>query len=106
MVIHDGTTGSGGQELHVVSAASGYRTFTIHRALPAELGPRTKWTFATGDYDGDRRHDLYLLKVDSTGTGRTEVHVLSARSQFTTFALHRATTLPLLRYPQWQTSIG
>jgi len=106
MIIHDGTTGSRGQELHVVTASSSYQTFSVHRALPAELGPRTKWTFATGDYDGDRRHDLYLLKVDGTGSGRTEVHVLTARSQFTTFALHRATTLPMLRYPQWQTSIG
>ena len=106
LIIHDGNTGSGGQELHVVTGASGYQRFSIHRALPAELGPRTKWTFTTGDYDGDRRHDLFLLKVDRTGSGRTEVHVLSASSLFTTFTLHRATTLPMLRHPQWQTSIS
>lgn len=106
LVIHDGRTGSGGLELHILSTASRYKTFTLHRALPAELGPLTKWGFATGDYTGDSRHDLYLLKVDQTGSGRTEVHVLTAASSFRTFALHRATSLPMLRYPTWQVTIG
>jgi len=54
----------------------------------------------------DGVQDLYLLKVGETGTGRSEVHVLSGSSLYRTFVLHRATSLPELPYPAWQVSIG
>ncbi len=82
LIKHGGTTGTGKMELHVVSASSGYQTFTLHRGVPAELGPLTKWAFTTGDYTGDGIQDLYLLKVGETGSGRSEVHVLTGSSQY------------------------
>ena len=106
LIKHAGTTGTGQMEMHVVTASSDYKTFSLHRGVPAELGPLTKWAFATGDYTGDKKQDMYLLKVDQTGSGRSEVHVLSGASLYRTFVLHRATTLPQLPYPSWQVSIG
>lgn len=106
LIKHGGSTGTGKMEFHVVSAASGYQRFTLHRGVEAELGPLTKWAFTTGDYTGDGLQDLYLLKVGETGSGRSEVHVLSGASQHRTFVLHRATSLPELPFPSWQVSIG
>jgi surface antigen len=81
-------------EVHVLSAASLYRTFLAHiataqPALPANTDPQIQ----LASYAGDNQEDLFVVEDGHTGSGRVEVHVLSAASGFSTFLTHRATAL-------------
>lgn len=81
-------------EVHVLSAASSYTTFLAHiataqPALPADTDEQVQ----LGSYAGDHQQDLYVLEDGHTGSGRAEVHVLSAASGYSTFLTHRATAL-------------
>lgn len=37
------------------------------------------WSFAVADYDRDGTPDLWVIKQANTGTGMTELHILSGR---------------------------
>ncbi|MGH3745732.1 MAG: hypothetical protein ACRDTP_12800, partial [Mycobacteriales bacterium] len=81
-------------EVHVLSAASLYRTFLAHIAtaqpvLPADTDPQLQ----LASYAGDGQEDLYVVEDGHTGSGRAEVHVLSAASNFSAFLTHRASAL-------------
>ncbi len=91
-VIAKANTGSGNTEVHVLSATSGYQTWLLHTAIPL---PQTgsNFEFRLGDYDGDGKSDLFVIIKSGTGSGDTEVHVLSGASNFQTWLLH--TALPL-----------
>ncbi|MGF1661146.1 MAG: SpoIID/LytB domain-containing protein [Kineosporiaceae bacterium] len=83
---------SGRLEVHVLSAASGYRTWVRHAATAmGYLAPGTS-TVLAGDPDG---HGSLTAVVHSTGTGsgRTELHRLSAAADYQRFDLHAATAL-------------
>lgn len=82
-------TGSGHTEVHILSAASGYQQFSLHVATP--LGP----TGTNAEFLMDKNRDLYFIMKQGTGSGHTEVHVLTAASSYTAFRLHVATPLPL-----------
>lgn len=88
-----GTTGSGNKEVHIVSAASGFQQFLVHAAttLAEDDGP---FQYQFTDWDGDGVPDLVAIKQARTGSGTTEVHVLSGASGFTQFLLHQPTALP------------
>ncbi|GFF59145.1 hypothetical protein IFM46972_11303, partial [Aspergillus udagawae] len=45
------------------------------------------------DWNGDGRPDLVAIKKSGTGTGKTEVHILSGASNFQNFILHTGTVL-------------
>jgi hypothetical protein len=45
------------------------------------------------DWDGDGTPDLVAIKKSNTGSGSTEVHVLSGASGFQQFILHTGTAL-------------
>src|SRR5687767_4441945 len=76
-------TGSGKTEVHILTAASGYTQFALQTATGLHLTDET-WEFGLGDYLGDGRPDLIGIKKRATGTGRTEVHIFSARSNYAT----------------------
>jgi hypothetical protein len=54
-----------------------------------------KYAFATGDYNGDRVADLYVIMIDSTASGKTELHVLSGEDGFQKFILQTAIPIDL-----------
>jgi len=94
-VLDGGSTGSGRTEVHVLSQSSNYQTFTDHVATPLGLfGPNAQ--FILGNFAGGTNPDLFtIIASGSTGSGRTEVHVLSGDSNYQTFSLHVATPFPL-----------
>lgn len=95
-------TGSGATEVHALTRASGYAAFSVHAATA--LGPvdlRTT-TLLFGSYDGTGNRDLYVVIGSGTATGKVEVHVLSAASNYTTWVLHVATPLPAVAPGTWQ----
>ena len=102
LVLHD-KTGSGRSEVHALTAASGYSSFSQHAALPigytADSG--VQWLLGTGT-----KPDLFLLQLLGTGTGNVEAHALSADSSYRTWSLHVTTNLPQIAYPVWQFSAG
>lgn len=85
---------SGMVEVHVLSAASSYRSFLTHiaTAQPA-LSTDTDVQVQLASYRGDRQEDLFFIEDGRTGSGRAEVHVLSAASSFSSFIAHSATAL-------------
>jgi hypothetical protein len=99
-VIIKAGTGSGKTELHVLTAASNYQTFSVHTATA--FGPTdASWEFEVDKVNGD----LYGIAKAGTGSGATELHVLSASSNWQAFTVHTATAfgsyLPLSDF-KWQ----
>ena len=80
-------TGTGTTEVHVLSAASGYSQFSLETGTA--LGP-TDDTFA---FALAPNRDVVAIKKSGTGTGTTEVHVLSAASGYSQFSLETGTAL-------------
>lgn len=85
---------SGRTEVHVLDGASGYKTYSLHAATPlGASGSDHSYTFDLGDYDRDGTEDLFIIQRGSTGTGTTEVHILSGASNFQTWLLHTGSAL-------------
>ena len=91
--VHLFDTGSGFVEVHVLSAASGYQTYLAHDATALAAASPSQFQFALGPYGGDGTQDLYAIKIAGVGSGRTEVHVLSAASGYGTYLGHWASAL-------------
>jgi len=93
-------TGTGTTEVHVLSAASRYQEFSLHTGTPLEMTGDTPWAFGVGPSD-----DLFCVKRGSaahpTGSGTTEVHVLSAASSYQEFSLHTKTALEMTGDAPW-----
>eukprot|EP00548_Thalassiothrix_antarctica_P002808 CAMPEP_0194134352 /NCGR_PEP_ID=MMETSP0152-20130528/4434_1 /TAXON_ID=1049557 /ORGANISM="Thalassiothrix antarctica, Strain L6-D1" /LENGTH=270 /DNA_ID=CAMNT_0038830029 /DNA_START=98 /DNA_END=906 /DNA_ORIENTATION=+ len=77
-------TDSGRTEVHVLSKDSNYESYSLHKATALhETGDNFEFLLA------DNR-DLYAIMKSGTGSGRTEVHVLSKDSNYESFSLHKA----------------
>ena len=102
-------TASGRVEVHVLSAASGYRTFVGHHATaqPA-LAADMLADVALAPWPGGSANDVYLVPYTATGSGRVEVHVLAAASGYTSFLTHSATALSTatVRPGEWTFLVG
>lgn len=85
-------TGSGKTEVHILNGADNFKTFLLHTATGFGYTDKN-WKFAMADYNGDGRLDLYGIVKNNTGSGKSEVHVLSGSDNFQTFILHTATAL-------------
>ncbi|MEW1718564.1 VCBS repeat-containing protein [Streptomyces sp. NPDC093109] len=85
-------TGTGSTEVHVLSGASGYRQFVLQTGTALHETDRT-FAFAFVDWNGDGHLDLVAIKKSRTGTGSTEVHVLSGASGYRQFILQTGTAL-------------
>lgn len=81
-------TGSGKTEIHVLSAANGYKKFTLQVASAIH---QTDDNFV---FLVDSVNDVYIIKKSGTGSGTTEVFVLSAASRYQRFTLMTGTALP------------
>jgi hypothetical protein len=80
-------TGSGTTEVHILSAASSYQAFSL------QTGTALQQTPSGFDFGIGPNGDVYAIQRIGTGTGTTEVHVLSAASAYQSFSLQTATAL-------------
>lgn len=78
-------------ELHVLSGSSSVSRFMSHAASALDSVGR-EWSFALGNFVGDEKRDLGCINRAGK-SGQTELHVLSAESNFKTFILHEPTGL-------------
>ncbi|MEO6000550.1 MAG: hypothetical protein ABIN89_27140 [Chitinophagaceae bacterium] len=75
-------------EVHILSAASTYQQFILN-IVPTALHPTDNtWTFALA-----KNRDLFAIKTQGGGTNSTELHVLSAVSNYQEFILQEGTAL-------------
>jgi hypothetical protein len=81
-------TGSGTTELHILSAASNYQSFVL------QTGTALQYTDDNWAFSMDGNDNLVgILKGPVTGSGTTEVHTLSAASNYQTWVLQTGTAL-------------
>jgi hypothetical protein len=85
--IKKSNTGSNSTEIHVLSAASNYKNFILH------TGTALHETDASFEFALAPNCDLVAIKKSNTGTHSTEVHVLSASSNYQQFVLQTGTAL-------------
>ncbi len=83
-------TGAGKTEVHILSGATGYSKFVFQTATGLHETDG-QWKFALADWDGDRRPDLFCIRRSGGASGRVEVHVLSAASNYQKFILNTPT---------------
>lgn len=80
-------TGTNSTEVHILTADSNYKKFGLHTTTALnETG--NNFEFAVAD-----NRDLFAIKKSETGTNSTEVHVLSAASNYKKFGLQTGTAL-------------
>lgn len=80
-------TGTNSTEVHVLSAAQNYQAFSLQTGTPLhESGNNFKFLLAPN-------RDLFVIKKDQTGSNSTEVHILSASSNYRRYSLHTSTAL-------------
>jgi len=87
VIIKKNHTGSNKTEVHVLSAASKYQHFTVHKGTPMEE-TYDNFSFLVAD-----NGDVYGIKKSETGSHSTEVHILTERSSYQNWGLHTGTPL-------------
>jgi outer membrane protein assembly factor BamB len=102
-IVHT-ATGSGRTEVHALTRASGYHAFSIHAATPLSYTLDSQFAFTLGDHDADGIPDIYAVDMNNTGSGQTEVHVLSGASSYNTWIEHAISGLGPTGLTNWQFS--
>ena len=97
-------TASGRTEVHALTRASGYSAFTIHTATPLAYTLDSQFAYTLGDHDADGIPDIYAVEMNNTGSGQTEVHVLSGASNYSSWIEHTASGLGPTGPTTWQFS--
>ncbi len=87
-------TRTGYIEVHILDGKSGYRKFLWQRATI--LRYRDGWSFRVGDYNRDRRIDLWAFRRNGAGTKKLEVHILDGANKFSSWITNRVTPHPEL----------
>jgi hypothetical protein len=88
LAIKKNPTQSGKTEVHRLTASSNYQKFDLHIATGLHL-TNEHWAFTMDSKD----NLVGILKGPKTGSGKTEVHRLTASSRYTKFDLHTPTAL-------------
>ncbi len=91
VAIKKSETGTNTTEVHLLSAASGYRRFI------QQTGTALHVTDDTFSFLLAPNRDLFAIKKSKTGTNTTEVHVLSAASGYQEFIQHTGTALHMVK---------
>jgi hypothetical protein len=94
-------TGSGKTEVHIVTAGSNYAQYTIETATALDISSASQWAFAFGP-----NADLYAIKLNHTGSGHTEVQILTAASRYQQYSLRIATPLGEADPSNWTFLVG
>ncbi|TDK19416.1 hypothetical protein E2F46_16740 [Luteimonas aestuarii] len=100
-------SGNGSTEIHSLNRDTNYTTFNRHIASALHTTPSDEsWVFLFGDYNGDGVADMYAInKVGASG--RTEVHILSGATNFSTFLLNTTTAIHQTGVNnQWEYMLG
>ncbi|KAJ5188418.1 hypothetical protein N7491_004743 [Penicillium cf. griseofulvum] len=92
VAIKKSNTGTNSTEVHILSGASNFQDFILHKGTALHNTDNT-FDFAMADWNGDGRPDLVAIKKSNTGANSTEVHILSGASNFQDFILHTGTAL-------------
>jgi hypothetical protein len=92
IAIKKSSTGTGRTEVHILSGATGFKTYLLQTGTALHPTDGT-WTFMVADWDRKGRPDLIGIKKSQTGSGRTEVHILSGESTFRQFVLQVPTPI-------------
>lgn len=92
-------SGSGKTEYHVASKASNYQQFSQHVATDFAMEENGTWCLApkcSGDFA-----DLYYIKTRNTGSGKVEVHAVSAKSEWKSRVMDVASSFDPEENGQW-----
>ncbi len=92
VAIHKQNTISNHTKLHFISAMNRYQQFSGTIAIPLECSD-DRYDFHMVDWNGDGSPDLVIIIKSGTGSGMTEIHVLSGASGFQEYILHTSTGL-------------
>lgn len=88
-LIKTANTGTGNVEVHSLTHTSWYTSYHVHAGTPIPLADASKFQFLIAILS----RDLFCIKTASTGTGRVEVHSLTAGSNYNRW--HRTAATPL-----------
>lgn len=80
--------GQSSTEVHILSAASNYQQFALQTGTALHKTNADAWNFALAP-----NRDVFAIKKQGSETTSTEVHVLSAASNYQQFALQTGTVL-------------
>lgn len=94
-VIKKNNTGTGTTEAHVLSGPDNFSRFLLNTRT-AQPVTGDEHVYRMADWDRDGRPDIFAIKKNGTGTGSTEVHILSGARNYQQFLLNTGT-------PQHQT---
>lgn len=85
-------TGTRRTEVHVRSPESNYEEFSLNVGTGLHETHRN-FTFRMADWTGNGQPDLWAIKKWATGTGKTEVHIYSAETNYAEAVFHGSTPL-------------
>ena len=91
--------GQNSTELHVLSAASNYQQFALQTGTALHKTDGDDWSFAVAP-----NRDLVVIKMQ--GQSSTEVHILSAASNYQQFSLHTGTALHKTSADTWDFALA
>ncbi|MFZ2452530.1 MAG: VCBS repeat-containing protein [Methylovulum miyakonense] len=92
VIIKKSNTGTGSTEVSVLSGATNFRQYLLQTGTPLHQTDGN-FSFAVADWTGDGRPDLFVIKKNDTGTGSTEVSILSGSSNYQEYLLQTGTAL-------------
>src|SRR6185437_895684 len=92
-MVEGGETATHSTEVHVLSAASAYGTFSLHTRTPLGVNDGSL-DYELADWSHGGSPDLGLVKKFNTASGMTEVHILSAPSNYQDYLGHAITAQP------------
>jgi Astacin (Peptidase family M12A)/FG-GAP-like repeat len=90
--IKKNNTGTGKTEVHIASGASNYQNIIFQSGTALGI-TNSEWEFELGNKYGNGRPDLYAIRKSGSGTGRTEVRILSGANNYQTFVYENITPL-------------
>src|SRR5690606_31615570 len=77
-IARSGTT-TGATELHIMDG-NGFDRWLKHEPTAlADSGTGNNWSFVVGNFDSDETPDVAVIARESTGSGRTEIHILNGK---------------------------
>ena len=79
-------TGSNKTEVHILDGSNEYGNFILQIPTPLEE-THDNWAFTVGDYNGNRKPDLYCIKKHGTPNKKTEIHILDGANNYQNFIL-------------------